>query len=86
MPGDVAHAIFDAYVRSGRVSVERAAAWPAEVALVETYGDDPEKWIMCAVSQDWVPMPADVQDRLRGVVTYSEASSVLRRRWASFDV
>jgi hypothetical protein len=87
MPSDVAHAIFDAYMRDGRVPVERAGAWPDEVAEIGgTYDGDPEEWIMCAVCQDWVPMPADVQDRLGRVHTYSEGASVLRRRWAGFDV
>lgn len=86
MPGEVAQAIFDAYIRTGDVHVEEAEHWPDEVALIgDTYGGDPEEWIMSAVCQDWVEMPPDVQARLGGVVTYSEGSSVLRRREAGFD-
>ena len=78
MPRDVAHAIFDVYVRTGEVPVERAGRWPDEVALVdETYGGDPVEWVLTAVCQDWDPMPPDVQDCL-GRVTYSEGSMVLR--------
>ena len=84
MPEAVTHGIFDEYLRTGRVPVEGADPWPAEAALVGTY-PSPEEWIMCAVGQDWVPMPTDVQDRLGGVRTYSEGASVLRRRWAGFE-
>jgi hypothetical protein len=86
MPGDVAHEIFDTYIRTGAVPFAPADAWPDELALIgQAYGDDPEEWIMTAVCQDWDPMPSDVQDRLGGVMTYSEGASVLRRRWDGFD-
>jgi hypothetical protein len=86
MPRDVAHEIFDAYVRTGEVSLSPAEPWPDEAALLgETYGNDLAEWIMTAVCQDWDPMPPDVQDRLGSVVTYSEGSSVLRRRWDGFE-
>jgi hypothetical protein len=86
MPRGVAHEIFDAYIRTGVVLLAPAEQWPEELALIgETYGDDPEDWIMTAVCQDWDPMPPDVQARLDGVATYSEGASVLRWRWAGFD-
>jgi hypothetical protein len=85
MPRDVAHEIFDAYIRTDDVPLAPAGPWPEELALIGSYGDDAEEWIMTAVGQDWDPMPSDVQARLDGVVTYSEGSSVLRWRWAGFD-
>jgi hypothetical protein len=86
MPGEVAQSIFDAFVRTGRVPHERAQPWPDELALLgDTYGGDLEEWITTAVCQDWVPMPDDVQRRLGDAVTYSQGSSVLRRRGAGFD-
>jgi hypothetical protein len=85
MPRDVAHEIFDGYMRTGEVPLMPAEPWPDELALIgETYEGDREEWIMTAVCQDEDPMPSDVQDRLGGVVTYSEGASVLRRRWAGF--
>jgi hypothetical protein len=82
IPEDIEHAIFDEYVRTGRVPVERLAPWPEALAA---YDGDPVDRVEAAVGQDWVAMPKDVQDRLGGVVTYSEGASVLRRRRAGFD-
>jgi hypothetical protein len=85
MPRDVAHAIFDVYVRTGEVVVERAGPWPDEVALVdEQYVGDAVEWVLTAVCQDWDAMPSDLQLSL-GCETYSVGSMVLRHAGDGFD-